>query len=287
MPSSRRLVSRSARASCLVLPALLLEMTTCLPPALQGRAHHALVVAVLVAARGVEMDDAEVGRVLGSRWRPKWSCSRKRGTSPSARSCPACARRVSPLSRAPAALPFAAAGSASPAAKKSRREDCSIGVAPMRRDTDYGDEYNIRRVYPIPSGTGFRPNTAYLSRVRESAGNGGAGPRGSPWARFSFHVGQDGILRRVDNPPGARLTTARSLTSCPTPRIRPDGPGNYGQSVSSPPMKNPNPQNRIAMRARVHDFLLDDAGDFTMDAFRHGDVGGLPRVLSRVTTCLQ
>ena len=46
---------------------VLLEMIDLLPPALQRRAQHALVVAVHVAARGVEVDDADVGGPLDHR----------------------------------------------------------------------------------------------------------------------------------------------------------------------------------------------------------------------------
>jgi len=49
--------------------------------------------------------------------------------------------------------PIPAAGSASPAARKLRREDGSMGFAPLRRDTDYGDEYNIPRAYPMLGAT--------------------------------------------------------------------------------------------------------------------------------------
>ena len=64
VPSCRRLSSRWARASAFVAAARLRGDEDLVAPALEGRAHEALVVAALVAAGGVEEVHAEVGRPL-------------------------------------------------------------------------------------------------------------------------------------------------------------------------------------------------------------------------------
>ena len=64
VPSSFRLVSSSASASALVRAPGLAGDEDVVAAALERRAHHALVVAALVAARGVEVVDAEVGGAL-------------------------------------------------------------------------------------------------------------------------------------------------------------------------------------------------------------------------------
>ena len=64
VPSCRRLSSRWARASAFVPPPGLRRDEDLVAPALEGRADEPLVVAALVAARGVEEVHAEVGGAL-------------------------------------------------------------------------------------------------------------------------------------------------------------------------------------------------------------------------------
>src|ERR1017187_2355108 len=61
VPSVWRLVSSCASASSLVWPSVLVERTTSLRFFLSAYAHHALVVAALVVARGIEIGDPQVG----------------------------------------------------------------------------------------------------------------------------------------------------------------------------------------------------------------------------------
>ena len=64
VPSSCRLVSMSASAASLVLAPDLARKRDALALAFQRGAHHALVVAALVDAGGVEIGDADVGGAL-------------------------------------------------------------------------------------------------------------------------------------------------------------------------------------------------------------------------------